>query len=144
MPDIDRQKYLDWVALKQQKTPLGVGPSDIPRQGIDPKLIVNREQEILILSANDSLGALIKAIALEDYSKSQIELLRLKANEFDQKIISFGIAGFCKAGLRRKQRDIRRRLLISLLSKKAGHSPDDLKGSKIKVLINLAKAKKIL
>lgn len=143
MPDIDTQQYLDWLALKAEKTPLGIGPSDVPGSGAKSDLIATKEHEILFFMANDSLGALLKACEIRDYSKSQIELLRLKSKEFDKRTTSFGIVGNDKVHLRRKQRDIRRRLLIALLSKH-GYSPDDLKGSKIKVLLNLAESKGIL
>lgn len=142
---VDNQQYLDWLALKQQKTPLGDGPSDIPRQGVTFELKPTPLDECLILaSSKDNLGALIKSRSLSEISQGDFELITdasRMAKDFDEYVISFGVMGSKKIALRRKQRDAARRLLIALLVKHADYHPIDLKGTKIKTLINLANAK---
>ncbi|MCK5600830.1 hypothetical protein KAR91_03115 [Candidatus Pacearchaeota archaeon] len=129
-------------------------------------------QECLILaSRNDSLGALIKAKSLDCVSRNTINnffglsekelfstlrsteaeavlLFRKEAGTVTAQqadsLISDAIASIPAWELRRKARNVKRRLLIALLCKHEGYSPDALKGAKIKVLLNLAESKSLV
>ena len=102
----------------------------------------NPFQECLILaSRGDSLGALIKSKALDSTPRAIISDFCALPTQQAGDAISGVIASIPKWELRRKTRNIKRRLLIALLCKHYDYSPDALKGAKFKVLLNLANAK---
>lgn len=105
----------------------------------------NPFQECLILaSRGDSLGALIKSSALDNTQRAIIsDFCALPTQQADT-LISDALASEPEWVVRRKARNVKRRLLIALLCKYEGYSPDALKGARYKVLLNLAMAKGLI
>lgn len=101
--------------------------------------------ECCVLAANgDNLSALIKSRSLAETDSSTIlDFCQAKAVERD-KIVSDAVASAPRWELRRKARNIRRRLLRALLYRECGASLESTQGAKFNFLKNLAKNKGVL
>ncbi len=128
------------------------GPSQAPSN----ELKASAYHEALILSSrNDSLGALIRAQNMTESQrlvaqltqgqlKALTDFLYAKSAQAD-KIISDALTSESEVySIRRKARNVQRRLLTALLCKHAGYTLEDLKGAKYGFLVNLANHKGIL
>lgn len=101
--------------------------------------------ECLALAANsDDLAALIKSNALSEVDSAVIiTFCQAKALERDR-IVSLAVTRIPKWDIRRKARNIRRRLLRAILYREAGMSLQSTKGAKYNLLVNLAKNKNLI
>lgn len=101
--------------------------------------------ECCVLVANgDNLSALIKSKALVETDSSTIlAFCQAKAVKRDE-IVSDAVTSAPKWEIRRKARNIRRRLLRALLYRECGISPQDTQGARYNMLLNLAQNKGIL
>lgn len=121
-----------------------------PQQAKTNELQADAYQEALILSARyDSLGGLIRAQGMTETQRlisnltqgqlnALIDFLSLKASQADE-IISDAIASEPRWAVRRKARNVQRRLIIAILCRQAEYTLEELKGAKYKFLLNLAR-----
>ena len=97
-----------------------------------------------LVADDDNLSALIKSRSLAEVDKKDIlDFCQAKAVERDR-IVSDAVASTPKWEIRRKARNIRRRLLRAILYRECGLSLQATKGAKYNMLANLAKNKGIL
>ena len=98
----------------------------------------------VLASYGDNLSALIKSRSLAETDSSTIlDFCQAKAAERD-KIVSDAVTSAPRWELRRKARNIRRRLLRAILYRECGLSLQATKGAKYNMLANLARSKGIL
>lgn len=99
---------------------------------------------LILASQGDDLSALIGSRALEEIDQSTIiEFCQAKAQKADA-VISDVIASAPAWVVRRKARNVQRRLLRALLYKHADFPLQASKGAKYRMLLNLAKSKGLL